>query len=118
MDSHGQLQAYVYPQSLAPPFAVEGATEAIAMELNTHYKVIGYVTVKFIAFWDAYDNIPRLWAQDIKFGLTPIYGAFGTVAIAHMNDPKFTASLDGSETSQLMPLSLMPRIPDGKQPLI
>jgi hypothetical protein len=81
-DDKYQTQAYVAPNSVCPNNALEGATKAVTDYLYLKWQVIGYVTVRFCSFWDAVDNIPRIWATGIHFGMTPQYGAFGSAGVA------------------------------------
>eukprot|EP01032_Pedospumella_encystans_P030027 gene30027-33888_t len=99
-----QVENYLYPQNLTPRSALEGATESIARNLFVKYHVVGYVTVQFLSFWDAHDNIPRLWAVGLQLGLRATHGALGSIAAA--------TQVPGS--AMQMPLSLLPAIPDGK----
>jgi hypothetical protein len=104
MNDHYQVENYLYPQNLTPRSALEGATESIARNLFVQYHVVGYVTVQFLSFWDAHDQIPRLWAVGLQLGLRSTHGALGTMAVA--TKPVGVA--------MQMPLSLLPAIPDGK----
>jgi hypothetical protein len=81
-DDKYQTQAYVAPNTVLPPNALEGATGAIASYLYNKWRVIGYFTVSYCAFWDGLDQIPRLWATGLHFGMTPQFGAFGTAGVA------------------------------------
>ncbi len=100
-----QVENYLYPQNLTPRSALEGATESIARNLFVKYHVVGYVTVQFLSFWDAHDNIPRLWAVGLQLGLRATHGALGSIA----------AATQAPGTAMQMPLSLLPVIPDGKK---
>lgn len=104
-----QVENYLYPQGLTPRSALEGATIAISKNLFQRFNVVGYVTVQFLSFWDAHDNIPRLWAIGLQLGMRATNGALGTLSIA-VREPK--------QVMQQMPLSLMPDIPEGKTLLI
>jgi hypothetical protein len=79
-DEFYQKQGVVYPQSLIHPKAVEGACKAIGLKLYDHYGATGYFTVSYVVYRDAYDNLTRLWATGLKFGLSPSYCAIGTLA--------------------------------------
>lgn len=81
-DDKYQTQAYVAPNTMLPPNALEGATGSIANYLHKKWRVIGYFTVSYCAFWDGLDQIPRLWATGLHFGMTPQFGAFGTAGVA------------------------------------
>lgn len=97
-----QVQGYIYPQNLTPPIALNGVSQALANKLYQDYRIIGYVNFQFISFWDDLDQQPRLWASDIKFGLTPLHGAFGTTAImTNIEHP-------------VLPFSLIPEMPQGR----
>lgn len=100
-----QVENFLYPQGLTPRSALEGATIAISKNLYQRFNVVGYVTVQFMSFWDAHDNIPRLWAIGLQLGMRSTNGALGTLSIA-VRDPK--------HVMQQMPLSLMPDIPEGE----
>jgi hypothetical protein len=127
VDTNNQTMGYVYPQNLVPTLSIEGATIAIAKQLFDSYEVIGYFTVKFLIFWDAFDNMPRLYAQDIQLGFTPLIGAFGTVSVAALNDRTASNNLSFNNNNNnlsnnnnnvllenfKMPLSLIPEIPNG-----
>ena len=103
-DDKHQAQTFITPQTLTPPAALEGATRAVATHLFGKLGVIGHVTVKFCAFWDGLDNIPRVWAVGLHFGLTPQFGAAVSAAIAV--DPTVP-----------VPRSLLPPLPaDGEFP--
>ena len=81
-DDRLQVQFIMGPQTCISNTALIGATEAVASHLFLKWKLIGYFTVKYQCFWDALDNIPRLWALSIACGHTPQWGAFGTAAVA------------------------------------
>jgi hypothetical protein len=78
-DHTQQIQGIVYPQSLVHDRSLEGATQAICRKLYENYGVLGYVTVQYIVFYDAYDGLVRLWAHGLKFGLNSSYCAIGTL---------------------------------------
>ncbi len=99
-DNRYASQAFVYPQALIPQPAIDGAMTSIGNVLFANYDAIGYVTVRFAAFFDAYDNIPRVWASDIYFGITSTFGSLGTMSVAC--DPVVK-----------LPKSLIPTIPPG-----
>ena len=82
VDDRLQVQQYMGPQTAIPTKALVGATEALATHIFQKWKYVGYLTVKFLAFWDGLDNIPRLWGVGIHCGHTPQWGAMGTAAIA------------------------------------
>lgn len=104
VDTSYQSQATVWPQSVTPQTALDGATEAIAQTLYSKYDAIGFVTVRFQSFWDAYDKIPRLWAMGLQFGMTPTFGSLGTTAIA-------------CNPTATLPKSLLPTMPEGEEQL-
>lgn len=102
VDDKYQAQSFIAPQTQTPVAAMEGATRAIAKYLFETLGVIGYVTVKLCAFWDGLDNIPRLWANGLHFGMSPLFGALTTASIAA--DPYIA-----------VPKSLLPAFPrEGK----
>jgi hypothetical protein len=103
MNEHYQVENYLYPQGITPRSALEGATVAIAQNLFRRFNAVGYVTVQFMSFWDAHDNLPRLWAVGLQLGMRATHGALGTLAVAAHTSP---APME-------MPLSLMPDIPEG-----
>ena len=82
MDDRIQAQSYFAPQTMIPTRALDGATCAMGTFLHEKWKLIGYLTVRFQAFWDGLDNIPRLWGISIQCGHTPQFGALGTGALA------------------------------------
>ena len=86
-----QKISFVYPQSSTPPYALNGALLSVAKKLYEKWSVVGYVTVSFVSFWDAFDSIPRLWAQSISFGMNWAFGGIGTASIA-CKDRTLTAS--------------------------
>ena len=98
VDDKMQSQTLVSPQSLTPNAALEGATRAVAAHLFERFAVIGYVTVKFCAFWDALDSIPRLCGMGLGLGLTSQFGAATTVALA-------------ADPAVPVPRSLLPTLP-------
>jgi len=104
LNSNYQAVHYSYPQTLTPKEAIEGATTAIAKSLFARFHVIGFLTVQFLSFWDAHDQMPRMWAVGVQLGMRSIFGAVGTTALAC----KSTAL---SEQSQL---SLMYDIPEDR----
>jgi hypothetical protein len=110
VDDHLQTQSYCYPQMITPVQALEGATTAIAGHLFTKYGVVGHVTVQFLSFWDALDEMPRLWAVGLQLGATPVFGAMGTTGVATMR------SMDLSSTTpqNALPMSLIPNIAEGE----
>lgn len=117
IDPLGQLQLYggvdiivdqlyssistVRPQSVTPQIALDGATLSIAKVLFKKYKVIGYITIKFIAFWDALDHVPRLWGVGLYLGLTPAFCSAGMSAVA-------------LNCKCEIPKSLLPDVPAGR----
>ena len=42
--------------------------------------------VTFISFWDPYDNIPKLSAESLSLGMSPICGALGPYAVVNNTD--------------------------------
>jgi hypothetical protein len=101
-DRRRQAMAYMWPQCMSPSIAMNGAMTAILNVLYSKYEVIGYVTVRFVSHWDAYDKIPRLWATDMKFGFTPVFGNIGLTSIA-------------CNTRNSLPKSLLPPPAEGKK---
>jgi IQ domain-containing protein H len=79
-DEFYQKQGVVFPQSLIHPKSVEGASKAIGLKLYDNYGATGYFTVSYLVYRDAYDNITRLWATGLRFGLNPSYCAIATLA--------------------------------------
>lgn len=57
-DDKYQTQAYVAPNTVLPPNALEGASGAVANYLYNKWRVIGYFTVSFCAFWDGSTRSP------------------------------------------------------------
>ena len=97
-DDRHQAQSFVAPQSRVPRAALEGATRAVAKQLHDTLGVIGFVTLRFSAFWDGLDNIPRVWAVGLHLGMTPLLGALTTVAVA-------------TQPGVAVPRSLIPALP-------
>ena len=75
--------ASIFPQKSTSVKALEGATTSIVSHLYKKYNAIGHIAVTFISFWDTYENMPKLWAENISFGMSPVYGAIG---ILHASD--------------------------------
>ena len=85
-NERGQEIGNMFPQYSTSAKALEGATLAVATTLFKNYDAIGYVTISFVSFWDPYDSMPKLWAEKISFGMTPIFGALGTFSILNSYD--------------------------------
>lgn len=100
-DSNYQTQGYVYPQTITPNQALDGASRMLCGYLFSKYKIMGCVTIKFISLWDAYEAKPRLWASGIQCGRTAIYGALSIAALATQ------------EKKVPIPLSGLPEVPEG-----
>jgi len=79
-DENYQRQGVSFPQTLIHDKALEGATKALASRLMRYYNAIGFITVTYCVFWDGFDEISRLWASHISFGMNATYGALGTLA--------------------------------------
>lgn len=79
-DESFQKQGIIFPQTLIHSKSVEGASRAVGLKLYDSYGVMGYITISYAVYRDAYDNITRLWATGLKFGLSPSFGAIGTLA--------------------------------------
>eukprot|EP01038_Epipyxis_sp_PR26KG_P005890 gene5890-8125_t len=105
IDDNMQCQGYIYPQYVTPPNAIEGATIAIANYLHTKYKVIGHLSIKYVAYYDALEGIPKMWAYSLQFGVSNVFGALGTVAVTTNS-----MSLYQKDFNQ----SMMPDVPRGK----
>lgn len=101
-DDGYQVQGYCYPQTLIPPIALNGVSHALGSKLYQEYGIIGYINLHFVSLWDDLDQQPRLWATDIKFGITSLHGAFGT------------ASIITSSEAPLIPFNLLPTMPEGR----
>jgi len=82
VDDRLQVQTFMGPQTAIPTKALTGATEAMATHIHQKWKYVGYLTVRFLAFWDGLDGIPRLWGTSIHCGHSPQWGSFGTAAVA------------------------------------
>jgi hypothetical protein len=82
VDDRLQVQMVMGPPTFITEKAIAGATEAVATHLHEKWKLNGYFTIRYQVFWDALDNVPRLWALTIHCGHTPQWGAFGTAAVA------------------------------------
>jgi hypothetical protein len=102
VDDFYQVQAYCVPQSSIPPIALTGVSHALATKLFQEFGIIGYVNLRFISLWDDLDQQPRLWATDVRLGLTPLHGAYGTASVVTPN--LGTASLS---------FNLIPVLPEG-----
>ena len=81
-DEKYQVLAYIAPTTMIPKNALEGASKAVCNNLFKKWRVHGYVTLNFCSFWDGLDDIPRLSATGIHFGMSPQFGAFGTAGVA------------------------------------
>lgn len=68
MDEHYQYQGCCFPQRQIPQEALFGATAALCNVLYKKYRVIGYVEVNFVVFWDDFENIPKMWGLEYSFG--------------------------------------------------
>jgi hypothetical protein len=79
-DANYQRQGITFPQTLIHDKALAGATKAVASRLMKYYNAIGFVTITYCVFWDGFEEISRLWASQISFGMDAAYGALGTVA--------------------------------------
>jgi len=105
LDHNFQPQAYHCPQMMTPTLALEGATRAVAQTLFRKYGLIGYVTVSFQSYWDALDNIPRLWGVGLKFGMSDVFGAIGTVAVVSAHSQFQLQQSQKSKPSKSQPLN-------------
>jgi hypothetical protein len=103
-DNNYQVQSKIYPQTVVHDNSLEGATRAIGSVLFNRYGTIGYVTVSFLAYYDSYDDIPRLWATGLHFGMDSTFGALGTMAIL----------VRSTDIVNRMKHPLLPLIPEGK----
>ena len=103
VDDNFQTQGYIAPQTLTPMPALLGATHAIATALFEKWSVIGFVTVKFVAFWDGLDNIPRLWANGLQLGMSNAFSGYGTACLA----------MEPMNGGGSLPPSLVPQYPAG-----
>jgi hypothetical protein len=112
-DDYYQVQGYCYPQTLTPPIALNGVSQLIASKLYSEYRVVGYVNIRFIALWDDLDQQPRLWANDIKFGILPLHGALGTAAI--MTNPTIPDHTGGGTGIDDLPFHLVPTLAEGER---
>lgn len=79
-DSNYQRQGISYPQTLIHDKALAGATKAVANHLMKQFGAIGFLTVTFCVFYDGFEEISRLWALQISFGMSSAFGALGTLA--------------------------------------
>lgn len=78
-DANYQRQGISFPQTLIHDQALAGATEAIANCLMRQYNAIGFMTVTFSVFWDGFEEISRLWALNVSFGMHSAFGALGSL---------------------------------------
>ena len=97
-DSQTQEQGYLYPQTLTPTNSLHDCVTVIAKALYQKHQVYGHVTVKFEAFWDSFQQIPKIWAKELYFGLTSSFGCIGSTSLA-----RHTGSIPYE-----LPLSLVP----------
>jgi hypothetical protein len=79
-DENYQRQGISFPQTLIHDKALGGATKAIASTLMAKYNAVGFMTVTFCVFWDGFEEISRLWASSVSFGMHSAFGALGTLA--------------------------------------
>ncbi len=77
----------VYPQEVVPEMALQGATSAIGRHLFEKFKAIGYFTVRYVAFWDSLDELPRLWAIGLYSGMSTSFSCIGTATILSHERP-------------------------------
>lgn len=103
-DENYQVQSKVFPQAVVHDASLEGATKAIAYKLFNRFGVIGYITISFVSFYDSHDDIPRIWATGIHFGMDATFGALGTLATL----------LKSSDISNRVAHPLVPFIPEGR----
>ena len=97
-DAQTQEQGYLYPQTLAPSNSLQECLTVVGEALYKKHQIYGYVTVKFEAYWDSFQQIPKIWAKELYFGLTSSFGCIGSTALARHT---------GSVPYEL-PLSLVP----------
>lgn len=76
-----EVQASLYPQRAVPESAMEGACMSIANTLYDNWGIVGYVTIAFIAHWDALENMPRVVAESLHIGMNATFGAIGTLSV-------------------------------------
>ena len=58
------------PQRQIPDEALNGATTSLCNLLYKKYKMIGFVEVNYLVFWDSFENVPKMWGLDFSFGYT------------------------------------------------
>lgn len=102
-DENYQRQGISYPQTLIHDKALAGATKAVATKLVSNHSTVGFMTVTFCVFWDGFEEISRLWASSISFGMHSAFGAMGTLAC-------LTRSLDTPVSSD----ALFTQVPEGR----
>eukprot|EP00981_Chlorochromonas_danica_P003595 scaffold667_cov168-Ochromonas_danica.AAC.2 len=100
-DEFGQIQAYIYPQHITPPLALQSVTNLLGKKLFEDQQVVGHATFHFISHWDGLDAQPRLQASDLTLGATNLFGAYGTASIA-------------CDKGASLSLSLIPKLPEGR----
>jgi len=84
-DENYQRQGVTYPQKLVHDGALEGATKAVASKVVEKFQATGFMTMTFCVFWDGFEEISRLWASNISFGMHSSFGAVGTLACLTRN---------------------------------
>jgi hypothetical protein len=110
-NERSQEVGYNFPQYFTSAKALQNATQSVAMTLYKKYAAIGHIAITFISFWDPYDNIPKLWAESISFGMTPIFGALGTYALVNGTDKEmlnpFSPNLSSPHMKHMVFIPLM-----------
>eukprot|EP00953_Heterococcus_sp_UTEX-ZZ885_P003732 2531-Heterococcus_DN1.PRE.1 len=84
------------PQTAVPAAALHGAAQAVCAVLRQR-GVCGYVTVTFVAFWDAKHNTQRMWATNLELGISNALA--GHMLFAAMTSSKSSSSSSASSSS-------------------
>jgi hypothetical protein len=103
VDEFGQVQGSLYPHNLnVPQEALNGALKAIAKCLWEKVQCIGFITVRFVASWDYQDEMTRILATEITFGMSNLIGCIGTNAVLRQitkNKALLSASQNATKTT-------------------
>lgn len=116
VDDFGQPHGRLYPPCHGVPLASSrGATEAVARVLWKQIQCIGFVTVRFLVSWDHQDDMSRLLATELIFGLTPSVSGMGTAAALRLvstpMNHTMTAALKVAAKTALLAVSSPPSSP-------
>ena len=85
-DKHFRELCYLSPQTLTPQPALVAACKHLGEHLHRTRDVVGFVSVKFEAYFDGLTSAAKLMAHSIYPGLTNYIGACGVGAVASLAD--------------------------------